>query len=50
MEIKQQLKQSKQLVMTPQHQQAIPQLQLSRLELIYEIRKELDGNPVQADD
>jgi RNA polymerase sigma-54 factor len=50
MEIKQQLKLSQQLVMTPQLQQAIRLLQLSRLELIDEIRKELDANPVLSDD
>src|ERR1700756_1861226 len=50
MEIKQQLKRSQQLVMTPQLQQAIRLLQLSRLELIDEIRKELDANPVLADE
>ena len=50
MEIKQQLKLSQQLVMTPQLQQAIRLLQLSRMELIDEIRKELDANPVLADD
>ncbi len=50
MEIKQQLRLSQQLVMTPQLQQAIRLLQLSRLELIDEIRKELDGNPVLADE
>ena len=50
MEIKQQLKLSQQLVMTPQLQQAIRLLQLSRLELIDEIRKELDANPLLADD
>ncbi|MGH7268812.1 MAG: RNA polymerase factor sigma-54, partial [Polyangiaceae bacterium] len=50
MEIKQQLKLSQQLVMTPQLQQAIKLLQLSRLELIDEIRKELDANPVLADE
>ena len=50
MEIKQQLKLSQQLVMTPQLQQAIRLLQLSRIELIDEIRKELDANPVLADD
>lgn len=50
MEIKQQIKLSQQLVMTPQLQQAIRLLQLSRLELIDEIRKELDANPVLADD
>ena len=32
--------------MTPQLQQAIRLLQLSRLELIDEVRKELDGNPI----
>jgi RNA polymerase sigma-54 factor len=36
--------------MTPQLQQAIRLLQLSRLELIDEIRKELDANPVLSDD
>ena len=50
MEIKQQLKLSQQLVMTPQLQQAIRLLQLSRLELIDEIRKELDANPVLGDE
>src|SRR5271165_457730 len=50
MEIKQQLRLSQQLVMTPQLQQAIRLLQLSRLELIDEIRKELDANPVLADE
>jgi RNA polymerase sigma-54 factor len=50
MEIRQQLRMSQQLVMTPQLQQAIRLLQLSRLELIDEIRKELDGNPVLADE
>jgi RNA polymerase sigma-54 factor len=50
MEIKQQIKLSQQLVMTPQLQQAIRLLQLSRLELIDEIRKELDANPMLADD
>jgi RNA polymerase sigma-54 factor len=50
MEIKQQLRLSQQLVMTPQLQQAIKLLQLSRLELIDEVRKELDNNPVLADE
>lgn len=50
MEIKQQLRMSQQLVMTPQLQQAIRLLQLSRIELIDEIRRELDGNPVLQDD
>ena len=50
MEIKQQLRLSQQLVMTPQLQQAIRLLQLSRLELVDEISKELDHNPVLSDD
>src|SRR3954466_4251496 len=50
MEMKLQFKMSQQLVMTPQLVQAIRLLQLSRLELIDEIRKELDGNPVLADE
>lgn len=50
MEIKQQLRLSQQLVMTPQLQQAIRLLQLSRLELVEEVRKELDNNPVLLDD
>lgn len=50
MELKLQLKLSQQLVMTPQLQQAIRLLQLSRLELMDEVRKELDGNPILTDD
>src|SRR5688572_2315501 len=50
MELKQSLKLSQQLVMTPQLQQAIRLLQLSRLELLDEVRKELDGNPILSDD
>src|SRR5689334_24678272 len=50
MEMKLQVKLSQQLVMTPQLVQAIRLLQLSRLELVEEIRKELDGNPLLADD
>jgi len=50
MEIKQQLRLSQQLVMTPQLQQAIRLLQLSRLELVDEVRKELDNNPVLSDE
>jgi RNA polymerase sigma-54 factor len=50
MEIKQQLKLSQQLVMTPQLQQAIKLLQLSRMELVDEVRKELDNNPVLSED
>ncbi len=50
MEMKLQIKMSQQLVMTPQLVQAIRLLQLSRMELIDEVRKELDANPVLADD
>ncbi len=50
MELKQQLKLSQQLVMTPQLQQAIRLLQLSRLELLDEVRKELDGNPILTEE
>jgi RNA polymerase sigma-54 factor len=50
MEMKLQFKLQQQLVMTPQLVQAIRLLQLSRLELVDEVRKELDGNPVLADE
>ncbi|GAC1360057.1 MAG: RNA polymerase factor sigma-54 [Polyangiales bacterium] len=50
MEIKQQLKLSQHLVMTPQLQQAIRLLQLNQLELRDEINHELENNPVLADD
>jgi len=50
MEIKQQLRLSQSLVMTPQLQQAIRLLQLSRLELVDEVLKELDNNPVLSDE
>ncbi|MCX8044298.1 MAG: RNA polymerase factor sigma-54 [Desulfobacterota bacterium] len=46
MELKQQLKLSQQLVMTPQLQQAIKLLQLSRLELSDLIIQEINENPV----
>jgi len=46
MELKQSLKLSQQLVMTPQLQQAIKLLQLSRMELIEQIREELEQNPL----
>lgn len=46
MQLKASLKLSQQLRMTPQLQQAIKMLQLSRLELENEIRKEIDENPV----
>jgi RNA polymerase sigma-54 factor len=45
-EIKQQLRLSQQLVMTPQLQQAIKLLQLSRLELADLVQQELQENPV----
>ncbi len=46
LEIRQQLKLSQQLVMTPQLQQAIKLLQLSRMELVDVIRQELEENPI----
>jgi len=46
LEIKQNLKLTQQLVMTPQLQQAIKLLQLSRLELLDLIRQEIKENPV----
>jgi RNA polymerase sigma-54 factor len=46
LEIRQQLKLSQQLVMTPQLQQAIKLLQLSRAELVEMVREELEKNPV----
>jgi len=46
MELKQQLKLSQQLIMTPQLQQAIKLLQLSRLELSDLITQEINENPV----
>ena len=46
LEIRQQLKLSQQLVMTPQLQQAIKLLQLSRMELVDTVRQELEENPV----
>src|SRR5208283_3971838 len=49
MEIKQHLKLSQQLVMTPQLQQAIKLLQLSRVELVDVVREELLENPVLED-
>lgn len=45
MELRQQLRLSQQLVMTPQLQQAIKLLQLSRLELVDAISQELEENP-----
>ena len=49
MEIKQQLKLSQQLVMTPQLQQAIKLLQMSRMELSELVQKELIENPILED-
>ncbi len=46
LEIKQSLRMSQQLVMTPQLQQAIKLLQLSRLELVETINQELLENPL----
>ncbi len=46
LEIRQQLKLSQQLVMTPQLQQAIKLLQLSRMELVDVVTQELEENPV----
>jgi RNA polymerase sigma-54 factor len=46
MELKQHLKLSQQLVMTPQLQQAIKLLQLSRTELLEQVREEIEQNPV----
>ncbi len=46
MELRQQVKMSQQLRMTPQLQQAIRLLQLSRMEMIDEIRAEMVENPV----
>ncbi|MDF1593094.1 MAG: RNA polymerase factor sigma-54 [Desulfobacterales bacterium] len=44
-ELRQQLKLSQQLIMTPQLQMAIKLLQLSRLELVETIHQELEENP-----
>jgi RNA polymerase sigma-54 factor len=45
-ELRQQMRMSQQLVMTPQLQQAIKLLQLSRTELIEQVQEELDKNPL----
>ncbi len=45
LELRQQLKLTQQLIMTPQLQMAIKLLQLSRLELVDTIRKEMEENP-----
>jgi RNA polymerase sigma-54 factor len=46
LELRQQLKLAQQLVMTPQLQQAIKLLQLSRLELTETVQQEIEQNPV----
>ena len=46
MELKQSLRLSQQLVMTPQLQQAIKLLQLSRMELLEQVREEMEQNPL----
>jgi len=45
-ELKQNLKLTQQLIMTPQLQQSIKLLQLSRIELVAAINKELEENPL----
>ena len=50
MEMRQELKLTQQLVMTPQLQQAIKLLQLSRMELVELVREEMLENPVLEDD
>lgn len=50
MEMRQELRLSQQLVMTPQLQQAIKLLQLSRMELVDLVREEMLENPVLEDD
>ncbi len=49
MEMRQQLKLSQQLVMTPQLQQAIKLLQLSRMELVDLVHQEMLDNPMLED-
>jgi RNA polymerase sigma-54 factor len=49
LELKQYLRVSQQLVMTPQLQQAIKLLQLSRMELQQAVREELEKNPLLED-
>ena len=45
-ELKQELRLTQSLVMTPQLQQAIKLLQLSRLELVEEVKQEIEENPM----
>src|SRR5436309_4485673 len=49
LELKQSLRMSQQLVMTPQLQQAIKLLQLSRMELVDLVREEMMENPILED-
>ncbi len=49
LELRQHLKMSQQLVMTPQLQQAIKLLQLSRMELVELVRTEMTENPLLED-
>ena len=46
LELKQHLRMTQQLVMTPQLQQAIKLLQLSRMELVDLVRTEMNENPL----
>ena len=46
LEIKQQLRQTQQLVMTPQLQQAIKLLQYNHMEVIDAVEQELKENPL----
>ena len=46
LQLKQSLNLSQQLIMTPQLQQAIKLLQLSRLELLETISQEIETNPM----
>ena len=50
LELRQNLKLSQQLIMTPQLQQAIKLLQLSRLELLDTVRQEIEENPFLDED
>ncbi|MCD6319916.1 MAG: RNA polymerase factor sigma-54 [Candidatus Desulfofervidaceae bacterium] len=50
MELKQHLRLTQQLVMTPQLQQAIKLLQLSRFELLNTIKQEMETNPILEDE
>ncbi len=46
LELKQSLKMSQRIIMTPQLQQAIKFLQLSRLELSQTVNQEMEANPL----